>query len=134
MEHSAFILTWHLILILFFHFMQFSDVGQSKVPVFLGGMSVLVCLLSVVTALAISFLMIPQQVTPWTGLVLMYEWTFTIFFLLFGSYLHLITRWGKIVANRTASISSPPGSFEYDSGKGWFPSCSQESLNFSLVF
>ncbi|CAI9091477.1 OLC1v1026517C1 [Oldenlandia corymbosa var. corymbosa] len=98
---------------------QFSDGFQSKVPACLGGMSIMVCFLAAVTSLAVSFSIIPRQVTPWTGMFLMYEWTFTIFFLLFGSYLHLITQWGKAVATRAASLSSPPESLEYDSGKGY---------------
>ncbi|KAL3520978.1 hypothetical protein ACH5RR_019127 [Cinchona calisaya] len=97
---------------------QFSDGAQSKVPAFLGGMSVVVSFMVAMVSLALSFSIIPRQVTPWTGLLLMYEWTFTIFSLLFGSYLLLIFHWGKIVANRAASLSSRAGSFDYDSGKG----------------
>ncbi|XP_027161644.1 inositol phosphorylceramide glucuronosyltransferase 1 [Coffea eugenioides] len=97
---------------------QFSDGAQSKVPAFLGGMSILVCFMAALVSLALSFAIIPRQVTPWTGLLLMYEWTFTIFSLLFGSYLQLISHWGKIVANRAASLSSRAESFDYDSGKG----------------
>ncbi|KAL3523724.1 hypothetical protein ACH5RR_016558 [Cinchona calisaya] len=97
---------------------QFSESAPAKVPAFLGGMSVLVSFMAAALSLALSFTITPRQVMPWTGLLLMYEWTFTIFFLLFGSYLRLIYQWGKIVANRAASLSSRAGSPEYDSGKG----------------
>ncbi|KAI8032548.1 Inositol phosphorylceramide glucuronosyltransferase 1 [Camellia lanceoleosa] len=45
-------------------------------------------------------------------------WTFMIFFLLFGSYLHLIYQWGKIKAYQVGSVSSRLESVDYDSGKG----------------
>uniref|UniRef100_A0A5B7B0J2 Putative inositol phosphorylceramide glucuronosyltransferase 1 n=1 Tax=Davidia involucrata TaxID=16924 RepID=A0A5B7B0J2_DAVIN len=60
---------------------------------------------------------VPRQVMPWTGLLLIYEWTFTIFFLLFGSYLHFIYQWGKMTANQAGSFSRPEA-FDYDSGRG----------------
>lgn len=97
---------------------QLSNTLQSKVPAFLGGMSVVICFVAAAISLGISFLIIPQQVTPWTGLLLMYEWTFTLFFLLFASYLHIMCRWGKIVANQAGALSTRPESLEYDSGKG----------------
>ncbi|XP_047341030.1 inositol phosphorylceramide glucuronosyltransferase 1-like [Impatiens glandulifera] len=93
--------------------------SYSKVPPFLGGLSVFVCFTSVLSALAISFLIIPRQTMPWTGLLLMYEWTFTIFILLFASYLHLVQRWGMLTANRLGSISSDVESgHNDDSSKG----------------
>lgn len=82
-------------------------------PAFLGGVSVFFCFIAAMVALGIGFSVIPRQVKPWTGLLLMYEWTFTIFFLLFGGYLHLIYKWGKMVA--TQGASSRP---DYDSEKG----------------
>ncbi|XP_052179785.1 inositol phosphorylceramide glucuronosyltransferase 1 isoform X2 [Diospyros lotus] len=97
---------------------QFSNEVQSKVPVFLGGLSVFVCFVAAVVSLALAILIVPRQVMPWTGLLLMYEWTFTLFFLLFGSYLHSVYRWGKMKANQVGSASSRPGSLDYDSGKG----------------
>ena len=73
--------------------------------------------MAAVVSLGLALLIIPRQVMPWTGLLLMYEWTFTIFFILFGGYLHLIYQWGKIVASKAASSLSQPGSSDYDSGK-----------------
>ena len=42
---------------------------------------------------------------PWTGLVLVYEWTFTIFFLLFGCFLLLVHQHGKKLSVHTDSSS-----------------------------
>ncbi|CAJ2631459.1 unnamed protein product [Trifolium pratense] len=95
---------------------QLSNGSQCKVPTYLGGISVCVCLTAAVVSLGLGLLIVPRQVMPWTGLLLMYEWTFTVFIILFGGYLHLIYRWGKYVASRAAS-SSLPESLDYDSGK-----------------
>lgn len=67
--------------------------------------------MAAVVSLGLALSVVPRQVKPWTGMLLMYEWTFTIFILLFGGYLHLIRLWGKTVANQQ-------GSSDYDSGKG----------------
>ncbi|PIN10402.1 Glucuronosyltransferase [Handroanthus impetiginosus] len=96
---------------------QLPNAAQSKVPYFLGAISVVVCFVAALVSLALSFSIVPRQVMPWTGLLLVYEWTFTIFFILFGSYLHIIHLWGKRVAD-TSSFSSRPESLDYDSGKG----------------
>lgn len=76
--------------------------------------------MAAVVSLALALSIVPRQVTPWTGLLLMYEWTFTIFLLVFGGYLHLVYQWGKVVANQVGSISSRPESADYRTGKGWF--------------
>ncbi|KAL4305745.1 hypothetical protein HN51_039731 [Arachis hypogaea] len=96
---------------------QLLNGSQFKVPVYLGGISICVCFMAAVVSLGIALAIIPRQVMPWTGLLLMYEWTFTIFFILFGGYLHLIYQWGKIVASKAVSSLSQPGSSDYDSGK-----------------
>jgi hypothetical protein len=107
---------FQLIKIFFFGDKQLSNGSQCKVPAYLGGISVCVCLTAAVVSLGLALLIVPRQVMPWTGLLLMYEWTFTAFIILFGGYLHLIYRWGKYVASRAAS-SSLPESLDYDSGK-----------------
>ncbi|TYK27247.1 inositol phosphorylceramide glucuronosyltransferase 1 [Cucumis melo var. makuwa] len=84
----------------------------SKIPVFLGGISIFVCFLSAAISLALAFAIVPRQVMPWTGLLLMYEWIFTIFILLFGSYLHFIFKWGKSMATQAGSFSDSE-SFDY---------------------
>ncbi|RYQ91037.1 hypothetical protein Ahy_B09g096909 isoform B [Arachis hypogaea] len=61
--------------------------AQYKVPAYLGGVSVCVCFMATVVSLGLAFLLVPRQVTPWTGLLLMYEWTFTIFII----YLEVIS-------------------------------------------
>ncbi|KAK7258665.1 hypothetical protein RIF29_24247 [Crotalaria pallida] len=96
---------------------QLLNGAQHKVPAYLGGISVGVCLTVAVVSIGLALLIVPRQVMPWTGLLLMYEWTFTIFLILFGGYLHLIYQWGKIVASQAASSMSLPGSSDYDSGK-----------------
>ncbi|KAK2970402.1 hypothetical protein RJ640_016256 [Escallonia rubra] len=96
---------------------QFPNGAHSKVPVFVGGISVCVCFMAALVSLVLAIAIVPRQVTPWTGLLLMYEWTFTIFFLLFGGYLHLMYRWGRMVSSQ-ASLSSRAGSLDYDSAKG----------------
>ncbi|RYR38985.1 hypothetical protein Ahy_A09g044356 isoform B [Arachis hypogaea] len=89
-----------------------------KVPAYLGGISVCVCFMATVVSLGLAFLLVPRQVTPWTGLLLMYEWTFTIFIILFGGYLHLISNWGKTIASRLPSSSSHAEVSDGDLGKG----------------
>ncbi|GMY20606.1 inositol phosphorylceramide glucuronosyltransferase 1 [Fagus crenata] len=91
---------------------------QSKVPMYLGGISVAICFMVVVVSLVIAIAIVPRQVMPWTGLLLMYEWTFTLFILFFGGYLYLVYLWGKTTAMQAGSFSSNPESSHYDSGKG----------------
>lgn len=91
---------------------------QAKVPTYLGGVSVFFCFTAALVALALGIAIVPRQVMPWTGLLLMYEWTFTIYSLLFGGYLHLIYQWGKATAVQSGSLSSHSESLDYDSGKG----------------
>ena len=63
-------------------------------------------------------MIVPRQIMPWTGLILIYEWTFTIFFLLYGGFLLLVYQYGKKVAVQTGSPSSQTESSLDDSGKG----------------
>ncbi|GMJ11246.1 monocation-induced [Ca2+]i increases 1, INOSITOL PHOSPHORYLCERAMIDE GLUCURONOSYLTRANSFERASE 1 [Hibiscus trionum] len=92
--------------------------AQTMVPACLGAISVFVCFISAVVSLGISFSIVPRQVMPWTGLLLTYEWTFTIFFLLFGSFLHLIYQWGKATA-QSGPVASRTDSFDSESRKGY---------------
>ncbi|KZV22581.1 inositol phosphorylceramide glucuronosyltransferase 1 [Dorcoceras hygrometricum] len=96
---------------------QFPNASYNKVPVFLGAVSVVICFAAAILSLALSMLIVPRQIMPWTGLLLVYEWTFTIFFILFGSYLHFIHRWGRHVANQSSSYLSNSASVDDDSGK-----------------
>lgn len=99
---------------------QLINGAQSKVPPYLGMISVCVCLLASVVSLGLAFLIVPRQVAPWTGFLLMYEWIFTIFFILFGGYLNLMYHWGKIRISHTPSSLTHPESSDEDSGKGMF--------------
>lgn len=100
-------------------------------PAYLGGVSVCVCLMAAVVSLGLTLMIVPRQVTPWTGLLLMYEWAFTIFYILFGGYLSLIYHWGKITASRAPSSFSQPESSDDDSGKRMF---SRKELILGHVF
>ncbi|KAK3144246.1 hypothetical protein QOZ80_4AG0310540 [Eleusine coracana subsp. coracana] len=89
---------------------RFSNGANSKLPSYFGAISVIVCFLSAGVSLAFAFAIIPRQIMPWTGLLLMFEWTFVGFFLIFGSYLRFTHRWGSISANHA-------GSSNYDSSE-----------------
>ncbi|MBA0803640.1 hypothetical protein Gohar_013830 [Gossypium harknessii] len=104
----------------------YSDVSSSsninvnnptKVPVYLGGISVFVCFMAVVVSLGISIAIVPRQVMPWTGLFLMYEWTFTIFFHLFGAFPHLIYQRGRRIVTQLTPVSADTDLFNSDSKK-----------------
>lgn len=95
---------------------QFSGGSHSKLPAYLGAMSVFVCFMAAAVSLGLSFVLVPRQVMPWTGLLLMYEWSFMTFFLLFRCYLNFIHQWGNWTANQTNH--NRLDSSEYDSGKG----------------
>lgn len=94
---------------------QFSNGNQLKLPSYLGAFSVFVCFLAAILSLALAFFVIPRQVMPWTGILLMYEWTFTTFFILFASYLRLVYHLGK---TSKAALHNDADSNEYDSRKG----------------
>ncbi|KAL6903695.1 hypothetical protein ACP4OV_004508 [Aristida adscensionis] len=82
---------------------RFSNGTHLKIPSYFGAISVLACFISAGASFAFAFAVIPRQVMPWTGLLLLFEWTFVSFFLLFGSYLRFIYRWGSIRANQVGS-------------------------------
>lgn len=90
--------------------------SYAKVPQYLGPVSVVVCFVAVLTSIGVSFMVVPRQITPWTGLILMYEWTFTIFFLSYGGFLLVIYQYGKKIAVQTSSQTTE--SSMDDSGKG----------------
>lgn len=87
-----------------------------KLPVYLGSMSIVACFMTALVSLSVAFSIIPHQVMPWTGLLLMYEWTFTIFYIIFGSYIHFIYLWGKSTTNHVSFTRTD--SSNYDSEKG----------------
>lgn len=99
---------------------QFPNGMQLKMPAYLGAISVCVCFAAALVSLGLPLLIIPRQVMPWTGLLLMYEWSFMLFFLLFGSYLHLVYQWGRVVANHPGLFPAHPVSLDYEPGKGSF--------------
>ncbi|KAF8704111.1 hypothetical protein HU200_031600 [Digitaria exilis] len=56
------------------------------------------------------------EVMPWTGLLLMFEWTFVAFFLLFGSYLRFVYHWGSVNANHVGFSNSDSSENHMGSG------------------
>ncbi|KAL1074317.1 hypothetical protein V6Z11_D11G281700 [Gossypium hirsutum] len=67
--------------------------NPTKVPVYLGGISVFVCFMAAV-------------------------WTFTIFFLLFGAFLHLIYQRGRRIVTQLTPVSADTDLFNSDPKKG----------------
>ncbi|XP_024540904.1 inositol phosphorylceramide glucuronosyltransferase 1 [Selaginella moellendorffii] len=66
--------------------------------------SIVVCFVLALLSAGAAFHLIPRQVMPWTGMLLLYEWTIFLFSLSFGTFLGLLYDWGK----STSSSSSPP--------------------------
>ncbi|OAY67195.1 Inositol phosphorylceramide glucuronosyltransferase 1 [Ananas comosus] len=95
---------------------QFSNGMHSKLPPYLGAISILICFTAVAISFGLAFIVIPRQVMPWTGLLLMYEWIFVTFFLMFESYLHVVCYWGNATASQLGYGN--PDSSEYHTGKG----------------
>jgi inositol phosphorylceramide glucuronosyltransferase 1 len=86
--------------------MQFPNGTHSKLSSYFGAISVIVCFLSAGVSFAFAFTIIPRQVMPWTGLLLVFEWTFVSFFLIFGSYLRFAYRWGSASSNHAGFSNS----------------------------
>ncbi|XP_078440430.1 plant glycogenin-like starch initiation protein 6 [Wolffia australiana] len=91
-----------------------------RIPAYLGVLSIFICFLAVALSLGLAFVLIPHQVKPWTGLLLMYEWTFLWFFLFFGGFLWVVEGWGRAAGIQlaAASASSRSQTDAYDSPKG----------------
>ena len=98
---------------------QFANGAHSKLPAYLGAVSAVFCFMAAIVSVALAFAVVPRQVMPWTGLLLMYEWTFTAFFITFGSYLRLVYHWGKAMSNQAGTIVAYMDSSNHDSGKGF---------------
>lgn len=102
-----------------------------KIPTTLAAISILVCFMSAFVSLGLSFALIPRQVMPWTGLLLMYAWTFLGFFILFGAFLQLVYRWGRSVGALSYSQSETE---TYDSGKAGHQRQSSSEMNHEAWF
>jgi inositol phosphorylceramide glucuronosyltransferase 1 len=92
--------------------LQFTDKENGSIPPLFGHITSVAWFVSLGTSLGLAFMLIPVQVTPGTGLLLMYELAFTSFFLLFNGYLRLVQRWGGAVGNQAG--------YDDPSGKGSF--------------
>ncbi|KAL8166673.1 hypothetical protein V2J09_008172 [Rumex salicifolius] len=95
-----------------------------SVPAALGGFSIVVCFITAVISLGLSFLIVPRQVMPWTGLLLTYEWTYFFFFVLFGGYLNLVCQWGRSKALQTGLHTAGQEALDYELEKGHQLNCS----------
>lgn len=84
--------------------LQFAGDMNPKLPAYLGVASIFCCFVAATFSLGLAFIVIPRQVMPWTGLLLMYEWTFTTFFVTFGCYLHFVHQWGRARASQSADV------------------------------
>jgi len=87
-----------------------------RVPKYLGIVSIAACFGAVFVSLALAVFLIPRQVLPWTGLVLMYEWSIFTFMLLFGKFLNVVYSYGRTVA--TLSLSVAEELSQYSAAKG----------------
>uniref|UniRef100_A0A0D6QWV9 Hexosyltransferase n=1 Tax=Araucaria cunninghamii TaxID=56994 RepID=A0A0D6QWV9_ARACU len=88
-----------------------------KLPAYLGVLSVFVCFLSAAVSVGLAVFLVPRQVMPWTGLLLVYEWSFFVFMVLFGKYLDVINAWGRAYGSGSFGGGGSDSS-QYDSGKG----------------
>ncbi|KAL2611443.1 hypothetical protein R1flu_023135 [Riccia fluitans] len=92
--------------------------GSSRLPTYLGSLSVVVCFICALGSMVIAVLLVPRQVMPWTGMILAYEWTFFLFIVLFGKYLDVLYGLGRSSAVAVSSVPSSPDASGYNSGKG----------------
>lgn len=75
------------------------------VPKHLGISAIAACFFSLFVALGLAALLIPKQVMPWTGLLLVYEWTCFTFLLMFWKYLDYVYSWGRITATKSLTVA-----------------------------
>lgn len=89
--------------------------SNTRIPASLGIVSVCTCFLIAGISFGVAVFLIPRQVMPRTGLLLLYEWTFFLFFLMYGRYLEAISAWGRMSSGAANAAGAP---FQYDSAKG----------------
>ncbi|KAL0317172.1 UNVERIFIED_CONTAM: Inositol phosphorylceramide glucuronosyltransferase 1, partial [Sesamum angustifolium] len=65
----TFLILLPLVFLMFCYYRSYLQLpnAANKVPVFLGAMSVVVCIMAALFSLALSFSIVPRQVMPWTG-------------------------------------------------------------------
>lgn len=98
---------------------QFSNGNHFKHPASLGGISIFVCFATALASLGVAFAVVPRQVMPSTGLLLVYEWTFVLFFFIFGVYLQIVYEWGRATVVQSGAFASRVENSDYNSGKGF---------------
>lgn len=89
--------------------------SSNNIPEYLRGLSVGACVLMAGISFGVAVFLVPRQVMPLTGLLLLYEWTFFLFGLMFGRYLGAMAAWGRMSSAASVSASA---SLQYDSAKG----------------
>eukprot|EP00249_Psilotum_nudum_P016008 c25608_g1_i1 orf=314-2041(-) len=88
-----------------------------RLPPYIGSLSVLACFCATGVAVSTGFILIPRQVMPWTGMLLLYEWTFFLFAVMYRKYLDAMYSLGRRLA--AAAFPDVSGSnIQYDSTKG----------------
>lgn len=76
-----------------------SSAGHAlRLPAHLGPLSAAVAFGVALVSFGVAMALVPKQVGPWTGLLLVFEWTFFLFGALFGRYLVGLRAWGRASA------------------------------------
>eukprot|EP00271_Cylindrocystis_brebissonii_P019979 TRINITY_DN639_c0_g3_i1.p1 TRINITY_DN639_c0_g3~~TRINITY_DN639_c0_g3_i1.p1 ORF type:complete len:572 (-),score=88.70 TRINITY_DN639_c0_g3_i1:620-2335(-) len=78
-------------------------------------LSILACFAILLASVFIAAVrLVPKQIRPWTGLLLSYEWTFTLFLTLFSQYLIFLGRVGRWQAKTFGGMngSGPSGALD----------------------
>lgn len=115
---------------------QFPNDANPKLPPYLGVVSIFFCFLGAIFSAGLAFIVVPRQALPWTGLLLLYEWTFTTFFITFGGYLYFVQEWGRARASQAVSVLPDEDSSDHDTRKGrqrHSSSCDVITLSYSIA-
>jgi len=108
------------------------------VPKHLGISAIAACFFSLFVALGLAALLIPNQVMPWTGILLVYEWTFFTFLLMFWKYLDYVYSWGRITATKSLTVAEEISLYSADklhskNAVSWDPETSTYGIVTALV-
>lgn len=95
--------------------------GNTRVVPYLAFWSVCACFSIALLSLGFAFVIVPYQVTPWTGMLLLYEWTFFLFLVIYGIYLEAMyvlgRRSGPGVASSASGLASDKSSTKGHGGR-----------------
>ncbi|KAJ7195395.1 hypothetical protein O6H91_Y511100 [Diphasiastrum complanatum] len=79
-----------------------------QVPAYMGALSICACFFIALLSFGIAMFLIPRQVLPWTGLLLVYEWTFFLFTIIYSKFLEAMFAWGRKLAGAVPLSTSDP--------------------------